>query len=369
MASDVNHMSILPFYHLNDNSFNKLIYEQTYGTLKFDEDRLESLFFNPIDQPKSNDVFSSYLDPDLNAFQHSASNYMVEDELNTKLDDNNNSFSLLHLNARSLLGNLDKLKILLSNIKKPFSVIGITETWLNDQTHDLVDISGYKFVSNHRTTKPGGGVGLYLQNSLEYKLCSKCNYTNPDLIESIFVEICIPNGKNIIVGTVYRPPNQNVAAFLEKFNEIISIISKDNKPCYVMGDFNLDLLHYNHHALTQEFVDNLFSQMFFPLITKPTRLTSHSATLLDNIFTNNPTRKILNSILLNDISDHLPVFAYIYNGPLLYNRFKKTMKRNFSKSNLSKFQSFLAQTNCSNNLSKQDPNEAYNTLYTLYGIH
>jgi hypothetical protein len=101
----------------------------------------------------------------------------------------------LHLNARSLLGNLDKLKILLSNIKKPFSVIGITETWLNDQTYDLVDISGYKFVSNHRTTKPGGGVGLYLQNSLEYKLCSKCNYTNPDLIEPIFVEICIPNGK------------------------------------------------------------------------------------------------------------------------------------------------------------------------------
>jgi hypothetical protein len=162
-------MSNLPRYHLNDNSFNKLIYEQTHGTLKFGEDRLQSLFFNPIDQPKSNDVFSSYLDPDLNAFQHSASIYMVEDELNTKLDDNNNSFSLLHLNVRSLLGNLDKFNILLSNIKKPFSVIGITETWLNDQTYDLVDISGYKFVSNHRTTKPGVGVGLYLQNSLEYK--------------------------------------------------------------------------------------------------------------------------------------------------------------------------------------------------------
>ena len=183
------------------------------------------------------------------------------------------------------------------------------------------------------------------------------------------MEICIPNGKNIIVGTVYRPPNQNVAAFLEKFNEIISFISKENKPFYVMGDFNLYLLHYNHHALTQEFVDNLFWHMFFPLITKPTRLTSHSATLLDNIFTNNPTRKILNGILLNDISYHLPVFAYIYNGPLLYNLFKKTIKRNFSKSNLSKFQSFLAQTNWSNNLAKQDPNEAYNTFYTLYGIH
>ena len=46
-----------------------------------------------------------------------------------------------------------------------------------------------------------------------------------------------------------------------------------------MGDFNLDLLHYDDHAPTQEFMDSLFSHMFFPLITRPTRITSHSATL------------------------------------------------------------------------------------------
>ena len=51
---------------------------------------------------------------------------------------------------------------------------------------------------------------------------------------------CSPRKKNIIVGCVYRPPNQNTAMFIDKFNNVLSLISKDNKHCYVMGDFNQD---------------------------------------------------------------------------------------------------------------------------------
>ena len=39
-----------------------------------------------------------------------------------------------------------------------------------------------------------------------------------------------------------------------------------------MGDFNLDLLQYNHNTPTQEFIDTLFSFAFIPLISNPTRL-------------------------------------------------------------------------------------------------
>ena len=77
-----------------------------------------------------------------------------------------------------------------------------------------------------------------------------------------------------------------------------------------MGDFNLDLLHYDQHAFTQEFMDSLFSCMFIPLINRPTRLTSHSATLIDNIFTNYPSQNTANGIILNGMSDHLPIFAF-----------------------------------------------------------
>ena len=70
-----------------------------------------------------------------------------------------------------------------------------------------------------------------------------------------------------MVGVVYRRPNQNLSAFLVVFNEILSNITRGGKTCYVAGDYNLDILHYNDHAQTQEFVDNLFSHMLFLLIT------------------------------------------------------------------------------------------------------
>ena len=45
-------------------------------------------------------------------------------------------------------------------------------------------------------------------------------------------------------------------------------------------------------------------------MSNPTRLTSYSATLIDNIFTNKLSQNVLNGVVVNDLSDHLPVFAY-----------------------------------------------------------
>ncbi len=87
----------------------------------------------------------------------------------------NSSFSLLHVNSRSLVGNFDKFQSLISSLNKPFSAIGVSETWLNDLTCDSVNISGYNFISNRRSTKTGGGVGIYLQDFLQYKLLHNCN--------------------------------------------------------------------------------------------------------------------------------------------------------------------------------------------------
>ncbi len=43
-------------------------------------------------------------------------------------------------------------------------------------------------------------------------------------------------------------------------------------------------------------------------LTKPTRITSQGATLIDNIFTNNMESNAVSGVLITDISDHLPVF-------------------------------------------------------------
>ena len=99
--------------------------------------------------------------------------------------------------------------------------------------------------------------------------------------------------------------------------------------------------------------------MFIPLINRPTRLTSHSATLIDNIFTNCFSQNGVNRIILNEISDHLPVCANSSTKTLACEKGIKFYKRNYSEINITKFQSKLSRVDWSIVMAGQDPNELY----------
>ena len=104
---------------------------------------------------------------------------------------------------------------------------------------------------------------------------------------SVFFEIKINERKAITVRVVYRPntkPRADIDIFMQKIIEIQSKIKEENKVSYLMGDFNIDLLKANIHAKTKEFVNDVISQGFLPKITRPTRITPHSATLIDHIY-------------------------------------------------------------------------------------
>lgn len=73
--------------------------------------------------------------------------------------------------------------------------------------------------------------------------------------------------------------------------------------------FNIDLLNHNKHKPTDKFIDTMYSISLFTKITRPSRITSHSTTLIDNIFTNDIDNNTVSGLLINYISDHLPVFT------------------------------------------------------------
>ena len=77
-----------------------------------------------------------------------------------------------------------------------------------------------------------------------------------------------------------------------------------------MGNFNINLMNEERHNPTSEFINLMTSYSLYPRITKPTRITSKSATLIDNIYTNSHAKQN-GGILLADISDHLPIFISI----------------------------------------------------------
>ena len=73
--------------------------------------------------------------------------------------------------------------------------------------------------------------------------------------------------------------------------------------------FNIDILKQDRHPSTKHFIDIIYSLGLYHLITKPTRITKYTATLVDNIFTNSIDKRTVNGIIINDITDHFPVFS------------------------------------------------------------
>ena len=98
----------LPFYDLDDESFRLSIYEINNGPVRYSPDRLNSLYFNPINTENfTRNTFD--IDPDQQFFSAVDSPFFIQDQFNEIISIQKSSFSLLHLNIRSMNQNLHKL--------------------------------------------------------------------------------------------------------------------------------------------------------------------------------------------------------------------------------------------------------------------
>ena len=180
-----------------------------------------------------------------------------------------------------------------------------------------------------------------------------------DSLESLFVEVCIPNAKNIIADVVYKAPSAVHSEFMTTFQtSICSRVDCGNKSCIISGDFNINLLNHTNSS-SQSFIDLFISYSFLPQIHKPTRITDTSATLIDN-FLSNIFLSSKSGILISDISDHLPIFMSP-NSSASHNR-NFSFSCNFSNVNLEKLIDDLHSFDWTNVLSCNNPETAYNTF-------
>jgi hypothetical protein len=87
-----------------------------------------------------------------------------------------------------------------------------------------------------------------------------------------------------------------------------------------MGDFNIDLLQFNKHNTTNDFVNNKLSHSFLPVITRPTRLSFTSATII---------------IIITDIADHFGTF-YMTKKEHNTKKEKHQIRRQYNERNMNK---------------------------------
>ena len=159
---------------------------------------------------------------------------------------------------------------------------------------------------------------------------------------------------------IYRPPDTDIRKFNDLLNKCLNKIKAEKKLSYLMGDYNINIINSEQHIPTQEFVDLFASHGHLPYITKPTRVTQRSATLIDNIFSNDTesAEYSLSGILYTDISDHFPIF-YIDYSCSIDDVDTVVHRRVYSQENIESFKSKLSEKVWSDVLICNDVESAY----------
>ena len=123
------------------------------------------------------------------------------------------------------------------------------------------------------------------------------------------------------MGCIYRH-HSAITEFVDLFlSETLAKIGNEKKKTIaLLGDFNIDLLKFDEDINTGNFINLLSSFGFRPLVLQPTRVTSESATLIDNIYINDIEARSIGGNITFSISDHFPQFCIL-------NIFEKKQKR------------------------------------------
>ena len=129
-----------------------------------------------------------------------------------------------------------------------------------------------------------------------------------EAFQSLWIEIQLPQKSNISCGIIYRQHN-SPKRFQEYFDDKLEKLITSNKSIYIMGDFNINLLHAETSCYAQDFLLSLQSFSFIPTIDKPTRVYNNSASLIDNILKNKVDVEITRGNIISDISDHYSQFC------------------------------------------------------------
>ena len=156
---------------------------------------------------------------------------------------NSNCFSLFHLNIRSFKKHSVDLEEYLSTLNTSFSAIGLSETWLDTTSNDLYSIPCYHFIARPRPVGSGGGIGIFLCDTYEYKKRWDLESMNC-VLESVFVEIVPPNNeKNVILGCLCKLPNVQTEIFNDEIKQVLAKTGFENKLCFLFADFNINILN------------------------------------------------------------------------------------------------------------------------------
>ena len=303
---------------------------------------------------------------EISKYQHELDNCDYFD-LTDLIEASHGDLLVMQLNIRGLFGKLSNLKDLVNRVSrgKKIDIILLCETWQNKNSPTIAT-PGYNYVYKSRKHKVGGGVGIFISERIRFTEV-KLN-DNYECIEYVVINITTKNNnKSITVGSLYRPPNTNDSKFVEEYKCLLSNLYKTSKTKkLILGmDHNLDFLKHSIHKRTQDFIELNLDNNLLPSITRPTRITKSSATLIDNIIVSQSLMANCESrIVIDHISDHLPSIVKFDEMLQKCKTSKLVTSRNLNERTLQKISDSLTRTNWSEVIT-ENVDESFDSFHDL----
>lgn len=292
---------------------------ELYGNIRNTNNQV----YNPYDPDNNINLIGNLIDnqEENNAIWNEISEHLVRCRYKTPNEiepAKPSELNIFSYNIRSAHKNLQHIIDNASDYQK-YDVLCINETncdigKLANGLQDLI-IEGFHppvYQAPARASCKGGGLMTYVNIGI----CSADEVEKIDLGiepstdgEFLFIKIKSCKGYNgtVIVGNVYRSPSRkNCSAFIELYENVLGKIHRhNNKLVTISGDFNIDLIKYNSDGNIQNLIDIASNHGFIQVISRPTRVTDHSATLIDHVYTNRINNVVNSSVVTLDITDHL----------------------------------------------------------------
>ena len=219
--------------------------------------------------------------------------------------------TLAHINARFLKNRNHFILIKEVVLDKKFDILRVSESWLNSSISDIeLDIPGYNIYCLDRTNKPGGSVCTSVKQNLKVECLQHLSSITSSGLHQLWLKSQAGNYRSFLICTVYRPPSSTLDCFDNELCDARTSAMPMNKPIYILGDLNCNLLNSSDPA-SQALVNFCTSFNLSQMITQPTRVTESSATLIDVILTSHENLIIDTKVMPSSISDRDLIYAVL----------------------------------------------------------
>lgn len=220
-----------------------------------------------------------------------------------------------HINAQSLYKKIDEFRNLFvgSNV----DIVCISETWFDiEKPNSHYSLKGYKIFRADRQNRIGGGVAIYVRNTISAKLHLISPNDSP--IEYCFLEIAGKNREKCLLGVVYRP---NGYIDLFPLYNVLETVSSNFAKTIICGDFNCNVLS---RECSESFVNSINTLgLKIVNLTIPTHFTGSTSTLLDLFLTSDSEDGFYSQASASAFSKHdLIFYTFIFACSKQQSKFK-----------------------------------------------